>query len=267
MPVTTQWNPSGSLSGGPKNEPGKIVASSVAPAPPAVAQVTNAAVANQRPLPPLQYVNQPEVTLEYELTRVGPSGVGTIELWWTQNDGQSWELYAVDPEAKSGAITNGRQKRTVELPGDGVYGFILIVKSKAGLGKAPPRAGDMPDIRVEVDTTAPRVDLVEPRPDGQRPNTLLLQWIARDKNLTSAPIMIEWAAKREGPWVPITPAPLANTGKHSWQLPDGLPVQVYLRLRVRDLAGNESVAVTQDPQLVDLSEPEGRLLNVTVSPR
>ena len=46
-----------------------------------------------------------------------------------------------------------------------------------------------------------------------------------------------------------------------------MPVQVYMRLRVRDLAGNESVAVTADPQLVDLSEPEGKLLNVSVSPR
>jgi hypothetical protein len=49
-------------------------------------------------------------------------------------------------------------------------------------------------------------------------------------------------------------------------LPDRLPVEVYLRLRARDLAGNESVAVTAEPQLVDLSEPEGKLLNVSVSP-
>ncbi len=40
-----------------------------------------------------------------------------------------------------------------------------------------------------------------------------------------------------------------------------------MRLRVRDLAGNESIAVTDEPQLVDLSEPEGRLINVTVVPR
>ena len=38
-------------------------------------------------------------------------------------------------------------------------------------------------------------------------------------------------------------------------------------MRVRDLAGNESIAVTNEPQLVDLSEPEGHLTNVTVSPR
>src|SRR5262245_23990829 len=123
-------------------ELGRVVASSQSPAP--MTTVPVQAVETRRPLPPLQYVNHPEVTLEYELARVGPSGIGSIDLWWTQNDGQTWELYAVDPESKNGTIKGGRHKRTVELPGDGVYGFILVVKSKAGLGKAPPRAGDIP---------------------------------------------------------------------------------------------------------------------------
>lgn len=244
---------------------GKVVASSQAPPPPATA-IPVQAVEQRPPLPPLQYVNHPEVTLEYELARVGPSGIGSIDLWWTRNDGQTWELYAVDPESRSGTITNGKHKRTVELPGDGVYGFTLVVKSKAGLGKAPPRAGEVPDIRMQVDTTAPVAKLFAPQPDAQKPNTLLLKWAAGDDNLTNTPIILEWSEKREGPWHAIAP-PLPNAaGKHSWTLPDRLPVEVYLRLRVRDLAGNESVAVTAEPQLVDLSEPEGKLLNVTVSP-
>ncbi len=243
------------------------VVASTRMAPPPAAATPVQAVENRRPLPPLQYVNHPEVTLEYELARVGPSGIGNIELWWTQNDGQTWELYAVDPEGRSGTIREGRHKRTVELPGEGVYGFILVVKSKAGLGKAPPRAGDLPEIRMHVDTTAPVADLFKPQPDPHKTNTLLLKWQARDDNLTNTPIVLEWSEKRDGPWHAIAP-PLPNAaGKHSWTLPDRLPVEVYLRLRVRDLAGNESVAVTAEPQLVDLSEPEGRLLNVTVSPR
>lgn len=71
---------------------------------------------------------------------------------------------------------------------------------------------------------------------------------------------------REGPWHPIA-VNLPNTGRHSWQLPDQLPVQVYLRIRARDCAGNEGIATTPEPQLVDLSQPEGRLITVTGSPR
>jgi hypothetical protein len=259
-PPAPNWNPSGA-----SPEPTRVVASTDNPPPPrqAVADV----LAAKRSLPPLQYVSHPEITLEYELARVGPSGVGSIDLWWTKDDGQNWELYAIDPEGKSGNVANGRHKRTVALDhGEGLYGFTLVVKSRAGLGKAPPRAGDAPEIRVELDTTPPVAQLYSPAPEPGKYNTLQLKWAARDANLTGTPVTLEWAAKRDGPWQAIAP-PLANDGTHAWQLPDGLPVQVYLRLRVRDLAGNESVAVTPEPQLVDLSEPEGRLINVSVTPR
>ncbi len=247
------------------DDTGKVVASSQAAPPASAVQVQ--ATEPRRQLQPLRHVNHTDVTLEYGLARVGPSGIGSIELWWTQNDGQAWELYAVDPESKTGTIREGKHKRTIELPGDGIYGFVLVVKSRAGLGKAPPRAGDLPDIRIQVDTTTPKADLFEPKPDPQKPNTLLLKWNATDDNLANTPITLEWSEKREGPWVAIAP-PLPNApGKYSWTLPDRLPVQVYMRLRVRDLAGNESIAVTQQPQLVDLSEPEGTLLDVSVSPR
>ena len=212
-------------------------------------------------------MNRPEVVLKYELAKVGKSGIGSVDLWLTQDDGQTWTRYADDPDAK-GSTQNSVNQRTVELDGPGVYGFILVVKSRAGLGKAPPKAGDVPDIRVEVDTTPPLAQLFAPSPDTdqQRPNALVLKWVAKDDNLHPNPIVLEWAEQREGPWNNIA-GPIPNVGRYSWQLPDRLPVAVYMRLRVRDLAGNESVAVTPEPQLVDLSEPEGKLIDVTVTPR
>ena len=50
------------------------------------------------------------------------------------------------------------------------------------------------------------------------------------------------------------------------QLPAGVPVYVYLRVRVRDKAGNEGIAVTDQPQLADTSEPEGKLIGVSLTP-
>ena len=266
-PPNHNWTAASEISTGP---PEKVVATSrepVAPPPPVIPPPVKEVVpaAAVRKLPPLKYVNRPEVVLEYQLAKVGKSGIGSVDLWWTQNDGQSWELYATDPEAK-GSTQNGVYQRTVDLPGKGVYGFVLVVKSRAGLGKAPPKAGDVPEIRVEVDTTPPLAELFAPSPDPQHPNALVLKWNARDDNLTYNPITLEWAEKREGPWHSIADA-IPNDGRYSWQPPDVLPVAVYLRLRVRDLAENESVAVTPEPQLVDLSEPEGRLLNVSVVPR
>lgn len=228
----------------------------------------------RKPLPTLQYVNSPEVVLEYELSKVGPSGVGSVDIYMTQDDGQNWEHVVSDP-AVIGKTTGGRHQGILELPGDGIYGFSLVVKSQAqlkqdmanGEKKAKgPRGGDAPEIRVEVDTNPPTAELFSPSRDTTKANALMLIWTAADKNLGTNPVTLEWAERREGPWSPIA-TNIANSGKHSWQLPDRLPVQVYMRLRVKDLAGNEGVAVTPDPQLVDLSEPEGRLVNVTVPPR
>ncbi|MCI0639172.1 MAG: hypothetical protein L0Y72_07950 [Gemmataceae bacterium] len=257
-PVGNGWTPPAQGAVDPNV---RLVADSGAnpPSTPPIAPVS------KKPLPTVQYVNQTEVTLEYELAKVGPSGVGSVDLWWTQNDGHSWERFAEDPEIK-GTTKSGRHKRTLDLPGDGLYGFALVVKSAAGLGKAPPRAGDAPEIRIEVDTSQPVAQLFSPTPDPDRPNALLLKWAVRDNNLTVTPITLEWAERREGPWNVIV-ANAGNTQKHSWQLPEKLPVQVFLRLRARDAAGNEGVAVTTEPQLVDLSEPEGRLVNVFVTPK
>src|SRR5262249_38494271 len=77
---------------------------------------TTPAPVQKAPLPPLQYVNHPRVVLEYELNKVGPSGVGKVELWYTTNDGQSWELCADDPRVE-GATSGGRHQRAIDLPG------------------------------------------------------------------------------------------------------------------------------------------------------
>jgi len=62
-------------------------------------------------------------------------------------------------------------------------------------------------------------------------------------------------------------ADLPNARRYSWPLPPNLPEKVYLRVRVRDKAGNEGVAVTNQPQTVDLNEPIGTLLTVVPARR
>jgi hypothetical protein len=211
-------------------------------------------------------VNNPAVVLEYQLDKVGPSGIGSVDLWMTQTDGQTWTRWAEDPEVK-GLTSGGKYQRTVELPGEGVYGFRLVVKSRAGRGRPAPSSGDPPEIRIEVDTTQPVAQLFEPIPDPKQRDALLLRWTAKDRNLSAKPITLEYAARPDGEWHEIV-KDLPNTPEgYSWQVPPNIPVSVYLRLRVRDEAGNEGVAVTSEPQLVDLSEPEGHLLTATATPR
>lgn len=210
------------------------------------------------PLPPLQVVNDAQITLEYEVTQYGPSGVSKVELWITKDDGRTWQYLTDDPDCKSPI--------TATLPGEGVYGLRLVLQSGLGLTKGPLLSGELPDLRIEVDTTPPLVKLFEPRPDAQRRDTLIIGWSASDRNLAAKPITLEWAERPEGPWAPIA-VDLPNSGSYSWQLPPKIPYRVYLRASALDNAGNRSTAETRESIPVDLTKPAGRILGIASGAR
>ena len=208
-------------------------------------------------LPALRYLNSSRASLQYEISRVGPSGIGSVEVWMTRDDGQTWFKAAEDPDLQPPV--------QVEFPGEGVYGLTLVVRSRAGLGRQPPQPGEPPELRVEVDLTPPYAELYNVEADPQRRDCLILLWSATDKNLAANPITLKWAERESGPWQVIA-ADLPNTGRYVWKMPDHLPYLVYLRLEARDLAGNLAVAQTPKPILVDLQEPEVKLLDITPPP-
>jgi hypothetical protein len=223
-------------------------------------------------LPPLQIVNKRQVKLGFSVGRFGPSGLGTVDVYVTTDEGATWEKSLADPavslpvtsEAKNLGPVHGSV--TVSMPKDAViYGFYLVVKSRAGLGKDPPRNGDVPQVRVEVDTTLPDATLFLPGADPARRDRLLLTWKAEDRNLAPNPVSMEWSATPNGPWTFIGDPQLPNTGRYSWQVPNNTPAKVFLRLSVRDVAGNTAVAQTEQPVLIDLFRPEIEG-NVTVQP-
>ncbi len=203
-------------------------------------------------LTPLFITNNKQITLDYEVKR-GPSGVGKVDLWVTKDDGRTWEWYAENRELKPPMV--------VDLPGEGVYGFCLIVQNRAGIGKKPPVSGDAPELRVEVDTTPPSAQLFAPQPDARQRDSVVLSWSATDRNLPANPITLQWAEQRDGPWTTIK-AGLPNTGSFSWKLPENLPPQVFLQVTAVDSAGNMAVAATSQTVVLDLKEPEAHLTTV-----
>src|SRR5262249_54217569 len=99
--------------------------------------------APQQDLPPLQVVNSRMVTLEYQLDKVGHAGVGRVKLYLTDNDGKTWQEYAEDDDPKPSG-SGRRVQRTVELPGEGVFGLRLVGQNRPGRGKQPPLARGLP---------------------------------------------------------------------------------------------------------------------------
>jgi len=228
------------------------------PVPPVVAP------ADPRPpqgtLPPVQIVNTPQVALDVEVVKKGPSGIGKATLWMTRDDGRNWERFA--------DYTDLGQPVVVDLNGraEGVYGFTLVAQSGAGLGRRPPVSGEPPEIRIELDMTPPVARLAAPEQDLHNRNALVLGWSVSDLHLDPTPISLFWSEKSGGPWQQIA-KDLRNTGRYTWDLPPNPPYRVFLRLTARDTAGNTSEVVTPDPVLVDLNEPEVKLRGVATAYR
>jgi hypothetical protein len=239
------------------------------PAPPPSQPAVGAA------LPPIRYVNSPQVFLDYSVGQVGPSGVSEVQAFITQDNGTNWQPWAqvhhvgqpteVDPS--KGPDTLRRMTLQVDLPGEGLYGMFLVVKSGVGKSKPPPAKGTPPQVRFEVDLEEPKGNLYAPEIVPGSKDAVVLFWDASDRNLTDTPISLEWAEHPNGPWEGIGPPELPNDGRFVWSVPPKTPPMVYLRLRIRDRAGNVGHAQSDRPISIDLHTPEVVEVNVSQTSR
>lgn len=243
-----------------------------------VRPVTNTCAApstsNFRPdAPELFTTNEPQVTVDYEIERVGPSGVSKVEVYLSQDDGRSWMRWQDTTPTATGRTDPASASKlpvALRLPErEGTFGFRMVPFSGAHISSGPPQAGDAPEVRIQVDRTTPVVELYKPEADQNQTQSLTLVWKATDANLLPSPIHIYWAEQPNGDWRPINTdgAALANTGRYQWQLPTGLPLKVYLKIVATDAAGNSGEAVTAQPVVVDLHKPVGRVRGIVDSKR
>lgn len=211
-----------------------------------------------------KFVNSKQVSLGYDLKDVGPSGVSSIELWYTLYKGRAWTKLSEYPIDVKEPNENPTKRLNFEVTDEGIYGISLVARSGVGLGDRPPQPGERPQFWIEVDLTKPIVQVldVQVAKGIDKTQQLTVHWTARDKNLGTNPIRLSYAEQREGPFSPIADK-LANNGKHTWRIPDGLPYQFYVRVEAVDLAGNVGEAVTLDKIKVDLSLPKAKIIDIS----
>jgi hypothetical protein len=201
-------------------------------------------------------VNTRHVFLDYKIDQTGPSGVGKVEIWMTRDRGQSWEKVGEDTDRVSPA--------EVDLPGEGLYGLMLVVSNGRGFGATPPASGDSPDWWIEVDLTKPVAELLSVLPSqAGEPGAMVITWNARDKNLGPGPVDLYWAANRKGPWV-VMARRLKNDRQYRWTVPAEVGAQAFIRMTVTDLAGNVTELVTPEAVPIDdLSRPRIRVVGIS----
>jgi hypothetical protein len=215
------------------------------------------AVPNLPGLPPGErprMVNSRTFDIEYEVDSLGPSGIGRVELWGTADGGKTWRHFTVDSDKQSPVRANVNE--------EGVYGFRVVVTNGSGYGGKPPAAGDPPDLWIGVDLTKPTARIVSAQQGVEaEAGQLIISWQADDKMLAARPVSLLFSPTRSGPWSPIA-AGLENTGRYAWPIDNRTPPQVYLRLEVRDEAGNVAIHEMTDPVAIDQSRPTVRIRSV-----
>ncbi len=199
-------------------------------------------------------VNTRKFQVGYKIDDVGPSGIGGVEMFITQDNGRKWWKYGEDADQRS--------PFDVEVPQDGEYGFAIRVRSGAGLSNDPPLQGEAPAIVVAVDQTPPTVEMLPVQQgQGNSINRLQIRWRIQDDHPSDKPVSLYYAANRNGPWEPIV-GWKEDSGSYEWTVGPGVPAQLFLRVVARDLAGNVSKAESPTPIVIDLSRPSARIVDV-----
>ncbi len=210
-----------------------------APTPPA-AESQPVAVAPQ--LPPGQRARMTrsrEFRLDYRVEAEGPSGVRKIELWGTSDAGATWSLWKLDEDRQSPV--------DVTVDQEGIYGFRVVVVANNGLAGTVPRNGDPADLWVGVDDSLPEAQLTSASyGDQDHFGQLDIRWDARDAWLTEEPVTLLYSDQPGGPWTTVRSG-LPNTGQYYWPIEPRIPDRIYLKIEVRDQAGNLGTHQLADP--------------------
>lgn len=167
-----------------------------------------------------------------------------VDLWFTCDEGLSWELYGKDEDRHS--------PMRFHAPAEGLFGFFLVLHNPTGASSAPPAQGDKPHQWAFVDYTQPVVQLHPPRfttSFGER--LAQIRWTAVDAQLGSRPVQVEFRDIGSEQWQCASAEPLSNTGRFDWRLPPELKGTVSLRVAVTDRGGNRTLS---DPQTLVLQE-------------
>lgn len=201
-------------------------------------------------------VNSRMFEINYRVNAPDPATAAKVELWGSLDGGKTWSSFGTDDDGRSPMVVSVKQ--------EGLYGFRIVVPG--GTASRAPQPGEAPQFWIGVDLTKPTTQILAAEPaTGGPSDQMLIRWQAEDRMLAAQPIALLFSTSPGGPWMPIA-TNLTNTGQHVWTLDSQLPPQLYLRIEVRDEAGNIGVHQTPQPLILHRSQPNVHLRDVRPLP-
>jgi hypothetical protein len=198
--------------------------------------------------------NSRRFELDYGVDAISADEIHRIEVWYTLDGGRSWRHHGDDEDGVSPYL--------MEVDEDGVVGVRLLIQTQSSFTIRPPESGDPADVWIRVDATQPTAQITSVRYGvGEKAGTLELHWEAHDESLMDRPILFLYGDNPNGPWRKVAD-PLPNTGRYDWTVDDRAPAKIYLRLEVRDKAGNLTEETLPTPINNHRVAPRGHIRNV-----
>ncbi len=190
-------------------------------------------------------------SLDYSVDSLRGLPIADIELWGTDDRGNTWQKWGSDPDRES--------PFDVQVGDDGLYGFRMVIIGQNGMISNRPADGDPADMWINVDTKFPSVKITRALyGEGPDAGMLVIDYSCDDENMHERPISLAYSERPAGPWSTIATG-LKNTGIYLWKADPNLPQHVYLRIQAVDRAGNVQEHRLELPINLRGLTPRGRI--------
>lgn len=172
----------------------------------------------------------------------------SVRLWYTLDGGLTWTDYGLDEDRGSPI--------RFHAPGEGLFGFFLVLTNSAGPSSAPPTKSTPPQQWALVDFTPPVVQLHQVRQTTSFGEPVVqIRWTAVDAQLTPRPIELLYSRPGDEKQIRIAPEPVANTGRYDWRVPPELTGSISIRAAAADRGGHRTESEAQTIELGPVNPP------------